>query len=114
MTRFEDLQQLWQGQAGPAVSTAEITALTHSLDRYGRRQKWMVGGKALAVSTILGWALTRCHRPNQVAGLLLVGVAAAVVLTLEWRQQRRISMLDFTAPSRPFVRRAIARLRAQI
>jgi hypothetical protein len=112
MTRFEHLQDLWQAQAGPAVSGADIAALTRSLHIYGRRQRWVFGGKVLAVSSILVWGLARCHRPNQIAGLLLVGVAAAMLLTLEWRNQRRISKLDFTAPSLPFVRRAIATLQA--
>jgi len=114
MTRFEDLQELWQAQAGPAVSSADIAALTDSLHSYGRRQNWVLGGKVLAVSISLGSGLIRCHRPNQIAGLLLVGLAAAVLLTLEWRNQRRISRLDFTAPSLPFVRKAIAGLKAQV
>ena len=112
MRTFEDLQELWQGQARPAVSQAEIGALTRSLDAYGRRQKWIVCAKVLAVATILGWALMRCRQPNQVAGLLLVGVAAGVLLMLEWRNQRRIAQLDFTAPSLPFVKEAISRLKA--
>jgi hypothetical protein len=114
MTRFEDLQELWQGQPGPAVASADIAALTRSLHIYGQRQKWVFGGKLLAVSSILGWSLARCHRPNQIAGLVLVGVAAAMLLTVELRNQRRISKLDFTAPSLPFVRGAIATLKGQI
>ena len=113
MARFEELQELWQGQAGPAVQPAEIAALTRSLRAYGRRQKWILGGKVLLVSTILGWSLSRCRQPNQVAGLLLVALAAALVLTFEWRNQRRIARLDFTAPSLGFVNSAIERLRAQ-
>ena len=66
----------------------------------------------LAVSAILAWATARLHRPNQIAGLLLVGVAAGVLLILEWRNQRRIARLDFTVPSLPFVREAIDRLKA--
>ena len=112
MARFEDLQELWQGQAGPAVSEAEIASLTRSLRVYGTRQKWIFAGKVLAVSAILAWATARLHRPNQIAGLLLVGVAAGVLLILEWRNQRRIARLDFTVPSLPFVREAIDRLRA--
>ena len=112
MTRFEDLQQLWQGQAGPAVSSGEIAELTRSLQVYGRRQKCFLGGKVLLVSATIGWAVSRCHRPNQIAGLLLVGVAGAMLLFVEWRSQRRIARLDFTAPSLPFVKDAMVRLKA--
>ena len=48
MAQFEKLQELWQGQAGPAVSPADIAALTHSLRAYGRRQNWINSGKVVA------------------------------------------------------------------
>jgi hypothetical protein len=114
MAQFEKLQELWQGQASPAVSAGEIAAMTRSLHAYGRRQRWVIGGKVLLICAILGWSLARVHRPNQVAGLLVVAAAAGVVLTLEWRGQRRIAQLDFTAPSLGFVNGAIDRLRAQV
>ena len=113
MTRFEDLQGLWQGQAGPAVSPADIAALTRSLHRYGRRQRWVFGGNVLLVSSILGWSFTRCREPNQIAALLLVTLAVAVVLSLEWRNQGRIARLDFTAPTLGFVNATMDRLAAQ-
>src|SRR4051812_27734317 len=114
MTRFEELQGLWQAQTGPAVSPDKIATLTRSLQNYGQRQKWIIAGKGLLVSAILGWALSRCRLPNQIAGLLLVGVAAGMLLILEWRNQRRISRLDFTAPSLSFVKDASDRLIAQL
>ena len=104
MARFEELQELWQGQAGPRRverrnrGADPVAAALRTATEVGFRRQ---GAGGLGDARV--GASRRCHRPNQIAGLLLVGVAAAVLLIVEWRSQRRIARLDFTAPSLPFV-----------
>src|SRR3954447_5411716 len=114
MAQFKELQELWQGQAGPAVTPEDTARLTRSLGSYGRRQNLINSAKALVVAAVLAGAARNAHHsPAVLAGLSLVGVAAAVLIALEWRAQLAIARLDFSAPSTGFVRSAIDRLREQ-
>ena len=54
MAQFEKLQELWQGQSGPAVSALDAAVLTRSLRAYGRRQQWVNSAKVVAVASVLG------------------------------------------------------------
>jgi hypothetical protein len=114
MASFEKLQELWQGQAGPAVSAADTLRLTRSLRDYGRRQNYINTAKALLVAAMMVWWLGRAHVPARaIAGFGLIGLAAAAVVIRDWRTQRAIARLDFSAPSLGFVQAAIHRLMQQ-
>jgi hypothetical protein len=114
MAQFKELQELWQGQAGPPVSADEIAILTRCLRSYGRRQYWINSAKLVLSSTLLGWCMFRSQDSiSAMAGVLLIAVAVAAMLTQDWRNQREIARLDFSAPSLGFVRGAIDRLMQQ-
>jgi hypothetical protein len=114
MAQFEKLQELWQGQAGPAAAPEDTVKLTRSLASYGRRQDYINAAKALVIFAVLAAGARNSHpSPATIAGLSLVGIAAMVLVGLEWRAQRAIARLDFSAPSLGFVRSAIDRLLEQ-
>jgi hypothetical protein len=113
MAPFDELQTLWQSQnpPPPAVNPA---ALAGAFRRLGRKHDLINIAKALLlaaalVNTVIGVS----HRPLvllTIVGILSFGVIALVV---EWRIQRGIARLNFSACSVDFVRDAIARMQAQ-
>lgn len=114
MAPFERLQELWQAQRGPAVSAEDSFRLMRSLQEYGRRQNYINAAKTAIILAVL--TFSAAHSPISspvVAGLVVVGAAAAALLIREWRSQRAIARLDFSAPSLVFVSSAIERLKAQ-
>lgn len=112
MAPFEELQELWQRQ--PELPAARIDDVHRSLRSYGRRQNWINAGKAIAIALLMGFSAYHVRNsPAALAGVALVTVAAALLLTREWRSQRAIARGDFSAPSVGFVDNAIARLLEQ-
>ena len=116
MAPFDELQSLWQSQQAPAPAVAEREAasLTQAFRRYGRRQDAINLAKflVLAMQLLLVVGPMR-HDPMKMFGLALADCSAVYFILYEWRSQRAIARLNFAAPSRDFVRSAIARLNAQ-
>src|SRR3954470_23415788 len=114
MAHFDELQTLWQTQPSPATPAFDPAALAGAFRRFGRRQNII----NLAKSALVVWAIDRCYiayhdRPLMAltsGGLLLFAVVALIA---EWRIQRSIARLNFTAPSNDFVRAAIVQLQGQ-
>jgi hypothetical protein len=114
MAQFDQLQDLWQGQAGPAVSPEEALRVARSVRGYARRQRLIGAGKAVVIAAVLAGSIVRSQgNVPAIAGLALVGLAAAALLIRDWRDQRALERLDFSAPSVGFVRATIGRLLAQ-
>ena len=114
MAQFEQLQDLWQGQQGPAVSAEDTLRLTRSLRSYDRRQRWISAAKTLIVGAVLAGSMERSKgSAAALAGLALVGLAAGALIIREWRDQRAIARLDFGTPSVGFIRSAMGKLTAQ-
>src|SRR5438105_918328 len=114
MAQFEELQTLWQTQPSAATPPFDPTALSGAFRRFGRRQDII----NLAKSALVVWAVVRCYiafhdRPMMAIACVGLLLFAVVALIAEWRIQRGIARLNFTAPSIDFVRAAIARLHAQ-
>jgi hypothetical protein len=113
MARFEDLQTLWQHQQ-PPVGRPDTASITMALAKYGRRQNWITIAKVFAILAVIGWLIA--HSRGSVWALCGVAATAAlalVLITVEWRNQRAISRLNFAEPSAGFVRNAIDRLMEQ-
>ncbi len=114
MAGFEQLQELWREQASAAVPPAAVAALTRSLAAYGRRQRLILGGKLVLITAILGSSMYQVRDSlPAIAGLLLTSVVAGIMVAVDWRNQRSVAGLDFTAASLGFVHNAIDRLRLQ-
>ena len=114
MVRFEELQELWQNQPAPLVSAEEAVSLASAFRRYGRRQDLINLSKAVATVLQLAYLIVRMqHHPIVLIGGLVVDICVVCFLVYEWRNQRAIARLNFAAPSRDFLRTAIARLKAQ-
>jgi hypothetical protein len=114
MAPFEELQELWQRQDAPPVPARDLALLSSSLRSYGRRQTYINAAKALIVTAVLAWSVSRVGVTwRTAAGFGLIGVAALAILARDWRGQRIIAQLDFSAPSLAFVRDAIARIDEQ-
>jgi hypothetical protein len=114
MAQFDELQTLWQTQPSPAIPAFDGAALAGAFRRYGRRQDII----NIAKFALVIFAVVRCYTafhdrlPIALAfgGLLFFAVVAIIA---EWRIQRGIARLNFSAPSVDFVRASIARLQAQ-
>ena len=114
MAQFEELQELWQGQAARAISAADMLRLTRSLTAYGKRQKAVNVAKALIVTAVLVWSATHVPAtPRAIAGLALIGLASLSFIVRDWRNQGDIARSDFSAPSVQFIEERIAMLREQ-
>jgi hypothetical protein len=116
MAPFDELQSLWQSQQAPAAVAPEREAvsLAQAFRRYGRRQDAINIGKFVLLALQLFLVVGRLrHDPLQMFGLTLADCSAVYFILSEWRSQRAIARLNFAAPSRDFVRNAIARLTAQ-
>jgi hypothetical protein len=111
MAEFEKLQELWRQLPAPRTTPVDAMALTRAVGRYGRRQKWINIAKLALVVPLLSWAFARSHPSGWVAvGLVIVIVQVAVLLTIDWRNQRAVSRMNFAQPSAAFVRHAIGQL----
>ena len=114
MAQFDELQTLWQTQPSAATPPFDPAPLSGAFRRFGRRQDII----NVAKFAIVIWAVVRCFtafRDRPLTSVALGGIllSAAVALVAEWRIQRGIARLNFTAPSIDFVRAAVARLHAQ-
>ncbi|MEO8368485.1 MAG: hypothetical protein ABI806_04740 [Candidatus Solibacter sp.] len=114
MARFEELQQLWQQQPERGFTRRDAAELTHAFGRYGRRNDW-IGVLKFAVIAIQLCFLVSVfrHRPVTLFGACVMDFSALYFMLGDWRNQRAIARMDFTAPSVQFVRAAMARLHAQ-
>ena len=114
MTRFEELQQLWQSQPQPEppVVAAESRGMAATLRRFRRRQ-YVFNGFKLMVVVWLGWFLLSRLGISVLSvmgvGLLLAGMINPMVS--DWRSQSAIARLDFTRPSVGFLEATLERLR---
>src|SRR5437868_2045103 len=100
MAQFDELQTLWQTQPAAATQPFDPTALSGAFRRFGRRQDLI----NLAKFALVIWATDRCFiafRDRPIMALASGGLLffAAVALIAEWRIQRGIARLNFTAPS---------------
>jgi hypothetical protein len=114
MAPFEELQQLWQGQAQRSVSRRDAAALSSGFRRYGRRQDLIFLGKTVIIACqliFLVWLLR--HRPLALFGACIADFGAILFMVSDWRTQRAIARLNFAEPSVEFLRSALARLEAQ-
>ena len=113
MAPFDELQALWQSQNPPPPPVVP-PALTGAFQRYGRRRDVINLLKVLMIVFIFGRLVFGLKRdPLFVASIIVILATAAIAVAAEWRIQRRIARLDFSAPSIDFVRRTIEDLLAQ-
>lgn len=115
MARFEELQELWQGQEETAPIPFDARGLSEELRSFGRRQTQINVLKAALMVVMLVRIVTRFHwslLPACGAALMFAGLLRYLVL--DWRNQIGISRLDFSSPSVEFVRDAYERLQHQL
>jgi len=114
MTRFEELQQIWQNQPQPreAAVELEIRGTMDALRRFGRRQYWINGVK-LACMVFQAWfCLSEFGiTPGTVIGEAVFLAGIGNLLLADWRTQMSIARLDFTSPSFSFIEEALERMR---
>ncbi|HUA58372.1 MAG TPA: hypothetical protein VML19_06435 [Verrucomicrobiae bacterium] len=114
MTRFEELQQIWQNQPQPreAAVELEIRGAMDALRRFGRRQYWINGFK-LACMVFQAWyCLSKFGVTlGMVAGEAIFLAGLGNLLLADWRNQMDIARLDFSSPSFSFIEEALERLR---
>jgi hypothetical protein len=138
MANFDELQTLWQSQASlplrlPAsalpggvrqarqhLDTFDVwveiqpSTLSGALRRLGRKQDIINIVKALLiVFAFVNTLVNAAGRPVVFMVSMAILFVAAVGVFIEWRIQRGIARLDFSACSVDFVRNAIARMQAQ-
>ncbi len=114
MAPFDELQALWQSQSPRPAARPDPALLAGEFRRYGRRQDIINTFKAVLIAGVLVQAVvTMRHRPALLFALTLMLCCGVLALVAEWRNQRAIARLEFSAPSVEFVRAAIARLHAQ-
>jgi hypothetical protein len=110
MAPFDELQALWQSQNPPVAPAAVAGAFR----RYGRRRDLINIFKVVLIGFVLVRAILHLKQdPLEMAAILLILATAVIAIAAEWRIQRRIARLDFSAPSIDFVRGAIAHLQSQ-
>ena len=114
MARFDELQTLWQTQPSPAMPAFDPAALAGAFRRFGRRQDVINMAKSALLAVVLVHSAVRL-RDRPLVLLSTIGILSfcAVALIAEWRIQRRIARLNFSAASVDFVRVTIAHLKAQ-
>jgi hypothetical protein len=114
MVQFEELQALWQGQPPVAARAVDAAALAGAFRRYGRRQDIINTAKSVLLTAVLVQSVVFLrHRPMMMFGITLILFCGVLALIAEWRNQRAIARVDFSAPSVEFVRRTAARVAAQ-
>ena len=114
MARFEELQQLWQGQPQPEPQAvvAESRGMAAALRRFRRRQYVFSGIKLTVIVWLAAFLLSRLGVSVLTVlgvGLLLAGMINPTVS--DWRNQSAIARLDFTRPSVGFLDATLGRLR---
>src|SRR6266566_6178855 len=98
MARFDELQTLWQTQPSAATSAFDAATLTGAFRRYGRRQDLINIAKSVLLAAVLVNAAVRLqHRPLMLAATIGILSICAMALIVEWRIQRRIARLNFSA-----------------
>jgi hypothetical protein len=114
MAPFDELQVLWQNQPAPAARLFDPADITNAFRKFGRRQDMInIAKSVLIFGALVHAAVVLRDRPLMLLSSTLVLLTAALALAAEWRIQRGIARLDFSAPSLHFVRGAILRLQAQ-
>jgi len=114
MAPFEELQYLWQSQTALTPPRADGAALAEAFRRYGRRQDiFNIVRVALLAAVFANAVVSTWRRPLVLFAVTLVVLCGALALIAQWRKQRAIARLEFSAASVEFVRDAIARLNAQ-
>ncbi len=113
MAHFEQLQSVWQAQPQPRALAFDPALTAAGFRRYGRRQDRINSAKLLLVASMLAWSAYMARSPWFVAGMLWIAAGAVLMIAMDWRKQRRIAGLDFSAPSLAFVQQAHLSLLAQ-
>ena len=110
MERFEELQALWQSQ--PAAPGPAVGDLMRDLRGHSRKHQTIYIVKAVAVAVLAAIMLFAVHQSVvAMAGGLLVISGAALALTVDWRANQALALLEFTAPASSFAGDAIRMLR---
>jgi hypothetical protein len=113
MAQFEELQALWQQQPETPISHRDAASLATDFRRFGRRQDLINLAKlSTLVFQIVYVVLYMRHDALKMLGAALADATVVYFLAKEWRNQRAVARLDFTARSTDFVRSAIARMEA--
>jgi hypothetical protein len=112
MTRFEELQQIWQNQPQEAAVELDIRGTTDALQRFGRRQHLINTFKAICILSQVFYCFYRLGVTRwTVVGEALLVTGLANLLLSDWRTQLDIARLDFSSPSVSFIDTALARMR---
>src|SRR4051794_35742991 len=107
MAQFDELQTLWQTQSAPPAPPVDPAALAGAFRRYGRKQDTINILKSILVGGAIVQSVVAYRRePLMLGATLVILVCAAIALVAEWRIQRSIAQLNFSAPSVDFVRGA--------
>ena len=110
MTRFEELQQIWQNQPQEAAAL-DIRGATDVLRRFGRRQHIINGFKAACILAQTWYCLSHLGITiGTVVGQALFVTGLALLLLADWRAQMDIAHLDFSRPSVSFVQAVLQRM----
>jgi hypothetical protein len=111
MTRFEELQQIWQSQPQEAAAL-DIRGATSALRRFGRRQNIINGLKLAGIIWQAGFTFWKMGlSPLLLVAEALIMAAMANLLLADWSTQLGIARLDFSTPSASFIESALQRLR---
>jgi hypothetical protein len=112
MTRFEELQQIWQSQPQDEAPPLDIRGTTDELRRFGRRQHLINSVKAICILLQAWYCLARIGVTLwSVTGEALLVAGLSNLLLADWRTQLGIAKLDFSSPSASFVEEALERMR---
>ena len=105
MAPIEELQLLWQSQATPTVRAFDARSLSVAFRKIGRRQDIInIAKSVLIAGTLVSSGITYRHRPLMLLSTTLLLLTAGLAILAEWRIQRGIARLDFSAASLDFVR----------
>ena len=114
MAPFDELQTLWQSQAAAPAREFDPLLLRREFHKFGRRHDIINFIKLLLIVAVLVRAIVVFrHSPFVLLSTTMVLFFAIIALVAEWRIQRGIAKLDFSAPSLHFVRGAIEHMKAQ-
>jgi len=107
MTRFEELQEIWQSQPQTAAAL-DIRDATDALNRFGRRQHIINAIKAACIALQTWYCFSRLGLSvYTVAGQALFVTGMVMLLLADWRAQMSIARLDFSSPSSTFIEGAL-------
>lgn len=114
MAPIEELQLLWQNQVTSMPRAFDARPLSAAFRKYGRRQDIInIAKSVLIVGTLVSSGIAYRHRPLMLLSSTLLLLTAGLAVLAEWRIQRGIARLDFSAASLDFVRESIIHLQSQ-